>query len=246
MDISTYKPLIAKTLARCSGKGLTPEQVASAICDKISSFEEDMALMGGKAVIIQGPTQKIEEAGMYNDLQDGPYIKPQSMDISERIGAPAEVDAFLVEKYTKEQLLDFAKNEMPSTLQVKPPEYDAPFEIHKFVESAPGDLGFVNIIYQPNGGQVIDNQRIGPTERIATTSKSLDADALTESILKQADSLYTKTKRVLTPKMPSITGSPGDLSRALSADAGGSKDGSDGLTMPIDGQLSQQWKSQRR
>jgi len=236
-DIAAYKPLIAKTLAKCSGRGMTPEQVAGAICERISSFEEDMALMGGKALVIQGPTQ---EAGMLNDVQDGPY--PKSIDITERIGA--ESNGAMVERYSKEQLLDFAKNEMPSTLLVKPPDYDKAFEIHKFVQAAPGDMAFVNIIYQPDGGQEIDGQKIGPTERIASTDRSLNADELTESIKRQAGALYTKTKRVLTPKMPAINGSPGDLTRALSAEAPGT--GEEGYKMPMDGVMSQQFKQQSR
>lgn len=238
-DIAAYKPLIAKTLAKCSGRGMTPEQVAAAICERISSFEEDMALMGGKALVIQGPTQ---EAGMLNDLQDGPYIKPRPVDITERIGS--ESNGAMIERFSKEQLLDFAKNEMPSTLMVKPPDYEQPFEIHKFIQSAPGDMPFVNVIYQPNGGQEIDGQKMGPTVRISSTDISLDGDELTESIKKQASALYTKTKRVLTPKMPAVNGNPGDLRGALSAEAPGT--GEEGYKMPMDGTMSQQFKQQSR
>jgi len=99
--------------------------------------------MGGKAAIIQGPTQ---EAGMMKDLQDGPYpALEKRIDISERVGAEQET---FVERFTKDQLLEFARDQMPSLLQVRPPDFDAPIEIHKFVEAAPGDLGFVSIVYQ--------------------------------------------------------------------------------------------------
>ena len=243
MDISTYRPLISKVLSRCSGKGLTPDQVAAAICERIVSFEEDMALMGGKPLVIQGPTK---QPGDDAYLEGRAIIErtPQ-VDISDRI--EGSTDGQMIERWSKEQLLDFAKNQMPSVLLVKPPDYEQAFEINKFVESAPGDLGFVNIIYQPPGGRIIDNQRIGPTERISTTDKILDADALTDSIRKQANALYTKTKKVLTPRQPVfdpgalVANIPGDKEREAAELAG-----APGGTMPMDGALSSQWKAQRR
>lgn len=231
MDIATYRPLIAKVLAKSSGKGLTPDQVASAICDRIISFEEDMALMGGTTPLIIAPQPK-------------PAERSVSIDISDRISAKEDVNPQMVERFTKERLLDFARNEMPSSIMVKPPEYDQPFEIAKHIEGAPGDLGFVSITYQVSGGAVIDGQRIGPTERISTTDPMLDADALTESIIKQANSLYTKQKKVLVSRMPPVGGGPGDLSGALMAEAPGT--GEEGLKMPMDGTMSRQWSQQRR
>ncbi len=111
---------------------------------------------------------------------------------------------------------------------------------------APGDLGFARIVYQQPEAPMTDQsgQRVGPTVQISSTDKSLDPEALTVDVIRQAESMYTKTPRVLVPKLPPTMGRPGDLSNAISAEAPGT--GEEGLTMPMTADMSSMWKSQRR
>jgi hypothetical protein len=210
MKLAQFRKLIVKTLQESSGRGRTAEQVADIIIQKIELAQE---IMGDMDIpILPGPDPIPEEKLRI-------VVPEQRIDVSQRIRQPEQQQVGLVERYTPEQLIDFAKNEMPSSIKVQPPEFEQAFEIKKCIDSAAGGA-FVRITYQqegtPDGG---NGQRIGPTVQIGTTDEALDADALTEAVIRQANGMYTKTPKVLVPRMPSIPGNPGDLRGALGAEA---------------------------
>jgi len=244
-NIKQFRTLIANTLKQTSGKGRTAEQVADTIVQKIEMAEDVLRDMGDVEIPILG--QGRQEPPPAAILADRP--EPSGLvDVSQRIGVEGDVEEGLMEKYTQEQLLDFAKNQMPSILFVKPPGFEKQFEINKFVEAAPGGIGFVRISYAEANAPISEGgQRLGPTVQISSTDKFLDADALTDSVTRQAYSMYTKERRVLTPKMPVLNGSPGDLSKALGAEAPDSAENviawNDRTSQPS---ASSQWKGLRR
>lgn len=234
MNLANYRGLISKILRDSSGKKLTPEQVADALITRITDAEEVISSMGG--VVINGtPVPPVP-------LLPQPQASPAPIDLSRRVGAPEQVEAGLVERWTVEQLLDFAKNQMPGMLRVQPEGFDQPFEIQKFVEAAPAGIGFVRIVYQqPQAPITTENgQRVGPTLQIATTDAALDADALTDMVVQQAKSMYSKTPRVLTPKRGTAPSGP----MGVELDTPETENLSS--TMPVTGQMGALWQAQRR
>lgn len=218
--ISKYRNLIVKVLQQSSGKKLTAEQVADALITRIEDVEEAISSMGPALLVTPPPAHGVAVTSLVPPAPTGGY-QDAPTDVFQRIDAPPSAE--MVERYTVDQLANFAKNEMPSLIQVQPPGFDAPFTIKKFIDIAGGNLGFVRIVYQQEGGEMIteSGQRIGPTLQITTTDKKLDADEMTENVRAQANATYSKTKRVLVPQRPPITGSLGDLRNGLSADAAG-------------------------
>jgi hypothetical protein len=241
MKPEEFRPVMVRVLSRCSGKKLGLEEVVDQLIGAMQDLE---AVMGssGKAVLIETPPTK--------------QVQNLQTDISQRLSSADNTnDGRLVEIWTKEQLAAFARDQMPSLLSVQPQGFNVPFQIQKFVQAAPGDLGFVQIIYQQPEAPMTDQsgQRIGPAVKISTTDKRLDADELTVDIIKQAESMYTKTPRVLVPKMPPTMNRPGDLSNAIGLESTGfplGKEpqgaGEDNMTLPLTPELSNQWKSQRQ
>lgn len=253
MDIEKYRPLIAKILVDSTGKKLSADEVASRICQRIADIELLMPSLSNATIITPSaqPPQRQSFEGLAPKAEES-----DTMDISRRIDAAPKPDEGLVERWTVDQLSDFAKNEMPSLLQVQPEGFDRPFSIQKFIEAAPGGLPFLRIVYQQPEAPIMtegNTQRVGPTIQISTTDAKLDADELTENVITQAKAMYSKTPRVLVPKAPATQFSPGDLRGALSAEAPGT--GEEGLSMPggitqdgrlVTGDLSRQWQQQRR
>ena len=261
MDIEKYKPLIAKILVDSTGKKLSADEVASRICQRIADIELLMPSLGNATLLNRPPlTQQFPDLpkaeAQPEEIMSVRDSRAQDMDISRRIDSASKPDEGLIERWTVDQLSDFAKNEMPSLLQVQPEGFDRPFSIAKFIEAAPGGLPFLRIVYQQPEAPIMTEgnaQRVGPTIQISTTDAKLDADELTENVITQAKAMYSKTPRVLVPKAPATQFSPGDLRGALSAEAPGT--GEEGLMMPggitqdgrlVTGDLSRQWQQQRR
>lgn len=202
--IRNYEALIAKTLTQASGKKLSANEVAKMIIDKIEDVESVIGSMGGDAMpILPSYLDGLPKLMRTSEPQRKPA---ESSNIFRRLGAPdTDLDPALnlIEAFSKEDLQNFAKTEMPDFITVQPPDFAEPFRMERKIESAPGDLGFVRIIYQQVGNALAtqDGALIGPSVQVQTTDQSLDADLLVKEIITQANGLYTKTPRVLTPKI---------------------------------------------
>ncbi len=210
MSIKKFEKVIATVLRQSVGQKRTVEQVAAMIVARVDEVESILADVGIEipSFSVPGPAKQQDWGSVSEQVNPGP------VDISSRLTPNQEVTAELVERWTKERLQSFAINEMPSHMPVRPPGFADDLTLEKHVESAPGDLAYVRVTYQPIGNP----QQVAPSVQISSTDLRLDAEEHTREIRKQAEAMFSKTPRVLTPKFTPMQGSLGDLTNGIGVD----------------------------
>lgn len=245
MSIKRFEKVIATVLRQNMGKGKTVEQVASAIVTRVDEVESILAEVGVDIPTLGAPEPlKAQDWGSIAE-----QVAPGRVDISAKLTPSEKVEEGLVERWTKERLQDFAKNEMSSELEVRPPGFDEVLKLEKKIESAPGDLAYVRIMYNVKGNP----QQMFPIVQVSSTDVRLDAAALTEEIYAQAMGMFSRVPKVLVPKAPPRIGSLGDLTQGIGVDldtrenpiTGGELPG--GITQDgrvVVGEMGRSWKQQ--
>ncbi len=131
MRIEEFRPVMTRVLTQSVGKKLGIEEVVERMISAMQDVESVVAQMGDVNVLRN--TQSPEErARVLQELFL--QFNNKATDISRRIDADADnKNEGLVEIWSRDQLADFARNQMPSQLTVQPQGFDQPFVISKFI-----------------------------------------------------------------------------------------------------------------
>ncbi len=212
LDPNVLSQVILNGCRRATGK--PPEAVHASIMESIALAESLMPVLAGAPMPAPQPVVMPQPNGGYASgyIQHAqqPVAPTPFPDIPDPVSgkfaqiAPPEsaLSAAAVPQvkqyHTTQEIIAYLKQECPERIRVKPPKFDKPIELHRFIQSPPGGVdGFpVRISY------MIAGQDEGPRAQVSPSEQRIDCEAVMRSILEQANAMYSPTQRKIEAKRP--------------------------------------------
>jgi hypothetical protein len=206
-----YRPIVLKVVKE-GKKFSSPEEFVDHLIAKMGEWEEMFSL----AVETMGNvTQAPAEQKGYTPMIITPaeaaapllHSAPREEDASARFGVQPTGDMF-TEFHTKDEIFEYLQRELPMRIEVQPQGFPSPVALQRRVTKSPGEkkedirrggmyMTDVRVVYNMPGH---DDPAEAITAHAYTTDKVLDANAIMQDIVKQANALLRPALNRLAPR----------------------------------------------
>lgn len=213
MTPKQFRPIILKVVKE--GKKFSS---ADEFVDHLIGKMDDFAEMFSMALDVMGKTTSsptpAEEKGYTPLVITGPaeaahpHTAPREEDASARFGAVPASGELFHEHFSKQEIFDYLQRELPPRIEVHPPLCDKPIILERRVTRSPGEAKedmrkggvYMNNVRVTYGIPGVDNPAELVTEYVYTTDERLDADALMQRVVTQANALYRSIQNKVPPR----------------------------------------------